>query len=61
MRATLPALAFACALLTSVAGAEPAARVAQMSRDVTDAVRKQRAEKHERPCAPCGCTREGHR
>lgn len=49
MRALLAALALAGGLIPSTIGAgEPAFHVAQMARDVTDAVRKQRAERRAR-------------
>ena len=49
MRAFLAALAVAGILAPSAINAsEPAVRIAQMARDVTDAVRKQRAEQRER-------------
>lgn len=48
MRAFLAALALACAFLSPTRASEPGIRVAQMARDVTDAVRKQRDEQRER-------------
>jgi hypothetical protein len=50
MRRFLAALAFAVALAPSVASRrDPGVHVAQMARDVTDAVRKQRAERRAHP------------
>ena len=51
MRAFLIALALAGAF-TLAAAPMPVMRVAQLSRDVTDAVRKQRAQQRVRPPAP---------
>ena len=53
MRRFLVALALAGALISFVPAdaAGPNIRMAQMSRDVTDAVRKQRAQPRERPRA----------
>jgi hypothetical protein len=49
MRRLLATLALAGALIPStVSTGEPALHVAQMARDVTDAVRKQRAERRTR-------------
>ncbi|MEJ0076023.1 MAG: hypothetical protein WDO17_11350 [Alphaproteobacteria bacterium] len=57
MRAFLAALALAGALSPSVppGAAEPAARLAQMSRDVTDAVRRQRAQTGREAETSCRC------
>jgi hypothetical protein len=62
MRPLLAALALAGALhsFASISAAQPA-RVAQMSRDVTDAVRKQRAEAREQPRRPTRHPCEGVR
>jgi len=50
MRVLLATLALAVSLRPSVTNAaEPAVQVAQMARDVTDAVRKQRAERRAPP------------
>jgi hypothetical protein len=51
MRALLAALALAGALMSfaPAPGSEAAVRVAQMSRDVTDAVRRQRNQKQSQP------------
>jgi hypothetical protein len=50
MRTLLATLALATSVVPPITNAgEPAVRVAQMARDVTDAVRKQRAERHLRP------------
>jgi hypothetical protein len=56
MRRPLAALALGCAILffTPANAAEPRVRVAQMARDVTDAVRKQRSRQGARIPAPCG-------
>jgi hypothetical protein len=50
MRAFLAALALAGALFpfTAAHASEPLVQLAQMARDVTDAVRKQREEQRER-------------
>lgn len=50
MRAVLAALALAAALIpsTAVQASEPLVQLAQMARDVTGAVRKQREEQRER-------------
>jgi len=50
MRAVLAALALAAALIpfTAAQASEPLVQLAQMARDVTDAVRKQREEQRER-------------
>lgn len=50
MRAFLAALALAGALIpfTAAQASEPLVQLAQMARDVTDAVRKQRNEQRER-------------
>jgi len=50
MSCFLAALALACALVitTPALPSEPNTQIAQMSRDVTDAVRKQREEQRER-------------
>jgi hypothetical protein len=49
MRALLATLVLACAPIPSRVGAhEGAIHLAQMARDVTDAVRKQRAERRAR-------------
>ena len=50
MRAFFAALALAGGLITSAVQArDGATHLAQMARDVTDAVRKQRAERRTRP------------
>jgi hypothetical protein len=49
MRAVLAMLALASLTLPSGNAGEPAIHIAQMARDVTDAVRKQRAERRARP------------
>lgn len=51
MRAFLAALALAGALIafTPAQASEPLVQHAQMARDVTDAVRRQRAERREQP------------
>jgi hypothetical protein len=50
MRIILAALAFAGGVIPSTGTMRaPAIHVAQMARDVTDAVRKQRAERRNRP------------
>ena len=60
MRTFLAALALACALFPrSVPAADATVRVAQMARDVTDAVRKQRAQQGVRPRTGDRITREG--
>lgn len=62
MRAIFAALALAGALapFTAARAPEPAAHVAQMSRDVTGAVRKQRDQQRARLRAPRGhVTQEG--
>jgi len=50
MRPFLATLALAGALVpfTAAHASEPLVQLAQMARDVTDAVRKQREEQHER-------------
>jgi hypothetical protein len=59
MRFFLAALALAGALIpfTPAHAAEPLVRIAQMPRDVTDAVRKQRERPRERPRADDRTTR----
>lgn len=62
MRTLFAVLAFAGALIpiTAARAAEPVVRVAQMSRDVTGAVRKQRDQQRARFRAPRGhVTQEG--
>lgn len=61
MRAFLAALAFAGALIPfpPVRASEPRVRVAQMARDVSDAVRKQRQEQPAHISAPCGPVTHG--
>ena len=49
MRVILVALALAGGLVPSTISAEAVVHTAQMSRDVTDAVRKQRAERRACP------------
>ena len=62
MQPLLATLALAGAIhsFASLAAGQPA-RVAQMSRDVTDAVRKQRAEAREQPRQPTRHPCEGVR
>ncbi len=62
MRTFVAALALACALLPpSARAAEATVRIAQMTRDVTDAVRKQRDQQRERSRADERTKREGKR
>ncbi len=63
MRAILAALAFVGALIpfTSAQASEPVIHLAQMSRDVTDAVRKQRNQQRTRPRTDNRTTCEGKR
>lgn len=64
MRQVLAALALAGAFLpfAPARASEPIVRLAQMSRDVTDAVRRQRSQQHERSRARCDrATGEGRR
>ena len=63
MRAVLAALAIAGALIpfTSAQASEPGIHLAQMSRDVTDAVRKQRNQPRTRPHTDNRTTREHKR
>jgi len=63
MRALLAALAIAGALIPFAAAraSEPPVRLAQMSRDVTDAVRKQRNQQRARPHTDNRTIREGKR
>ena len=63
MRHLLAALALAGALLTfaPALATDPVTRVAQLSRDVTDAVRKQRDQQRPRPRTDDRARREGKR
>ena len=63
MRRFFAALALAGALIppTAASTAESVTCLAQMPRDVTDAVRKQRDQQRERPGAGDRATREGKR
>lgn len=63
MRCSLAALALGSALLSvpSAPAQEPGMHVAQMARDVTDAVRKQRNQQRARPHTDNRTTREGKR